>query len=142
MTKRTPILVADDDEHDIFLLRRAFQKAGLSHLIVDVRDGEEAMKYLLGGNDFGDRIRYPMPGLLVLDIKMPKANGFDVLKWMRTRDELKDLPVIMLSSSSQDCDIEKARELGAQDYFVKASHFEDLQKLAETIADRWLRPGD
>src|SRR5215213_787293 len=101
MSKRLPILVADDDEQDIFLLRRAFSKAGLSNLILDVHDGEEAIKYLVGNNDFADRTRYPMPALLLLDVKMPKANGFDVLKWLQTRPELADMPVVMLSSSSQ-----------------------------------------
>ena len=139
MSKRAPILVADDDEQDIFLLRRAFKKAGLSHAILDVHDGEEVMRYLVGGNGFDDRARFPMPGLLVLDIKMPKANGFDVLAWLKTQPELKELPVVMLSSSSEERDIEKARELGALDYFVKSSQFEDLQKLARTLVTRCLK---
>ena len=138
MTKRAPILIADDDEQDVFLLRRAFAKAGFQHLILDVHDGEEAIKYLVGTNGFGDRSRFPMPALLVLDIKMPRANGFDVLQWLKTRPDLEGLPVVMLSSSSHDCDISKARELGASDYFVKGAQLEDLQKLAETIAARWL----
>jgi CheY-like chemotaxis protein len=138
MSKRAPILVADDDEQDIFLLRRAFKKAGLSHAILDVHDGEEVMRYLLGGNGFDDRVRFPMPALLVLDIKMPKANGFDVLAWLKTQPELQQLPVVMLSSSSEERDIIKARELGAVDYFVKSSQLEDLQKLAKTLASRWL----
>ncbi len=137
MSKRLPILVADDDEQDIFLLRRAFSKAGLSHLILDVPDGEEAIKYLVGNNGFADRTRYPVPALLLLDVKMPKANGFDVLKWLQTRPELADMPVVMLSSSSQDCDVEEARKLGANDYFIKAQ-FEDLQNMVKTIASRWL----
>jgi CheY-like chemotaxis protein len=138
MKKRSPILVADDDENDVFLLRRAFAKAGFRHVILDVHDGEEVIKYLIGTKDSADRSRFPMPALLVLDVKMPKANGFDVLSWLKTQPELEHLPVVMLSSSSQDCDMAKARELGAQDYFVKAAQFEDLQKLAETIAARYL----
>jgi CheY-like chemotaxis protein len=137
MSKRLPILVADDDEHDVFLLRRAFTKAGFSHLILDVHDGEEAIKYLVGTNGFEDRNRYPVPALLLLDIKMPKANGFDVLKWLQTRPELKDMKVIMLSSSSEDSDVQEARKLGANDYFIKAQ-FEDLQQVVKTIATRWL----
>jgi CheY-like chemotaxis protein len=138
MSRSAPILVADDDEQDIFLLRRALLKAGFTQNILEVRDGEEAINYLLGGNGFDDRARYPIPGLLVLDVKMPKANGFDVLEWLKTRPELKNMPVIMLSSSSQERDMEKARELGACDYFVKATQFEDLEKLAQTIVHRWL----
>jgi len=133
-----PILVADDEKNDIFFLRRAFQKAGLNALIIGVPDGEEVEKYLSGEDSFSDRSRFPLPGLLVLDIKMPKRDGFDVLKWLQGRDELKDMTVVMLSSSSQDSDIRRARELGARDYFVKPSDFEQLTELVQTIAQRWL----
>jgi len=138
MTKSAPILVADDEKNDIFFLRRAFQKAGLNALIIEVPDGEEVEKYLSGEDSFSDRSRFPLPSLLVLDIKMPKRDGFDVLKWLQGRDELKDLTVVMLSSSSQDSDIRKARELGARDYFVKPSDFDQLTELVQTIAERWL----
>jgi len=138
MTKSAPILVADDEKNDIFFLRRAFQKAGLDALIIGVPDGEEVEKYLAGEESFGDRSRYPIPGLLVLDVKMPKRDGFDVLKWLQGRDDLRDLTVVMLSSSSQDSDIQRARELGARDYFVKPSDFDQLTELVQTIAQRWL----
>jgi CheY-like chemotaxis protein len=138
MSKQSHVLVADDDEQDVFLLRRAFTKAGLKHEIVDVHDGEEAIKYLVGNTGLNPEA-HGLPSLLVLDIKMPKADGFDVLHWLRRQPELKKMPVVMLSSSSQDCDREKARRLGANDYFVKATQFEELQKVAETIASRWLK---
>ena len=138
MTKSAPILVADDEKNDIFFLRRAFQKAGLDALIIGVPDGEEVEKYLAGEDSFSDRSRFPLPNLLVLDIKMPKRDGFDVLKWLQGREDLKDLAVVMLSSSSQDSDIRRARELGARDYFVKPSDFEQLTELVQTIAQRWL----
>jgi len=138
MTHMAPILVADDERNDVFFLRRAFQKAGLNPAIFEVADGEQAEKYLAGEDSFSDRTRYPLPGLLVLDIKMPKRDGFDVLQWLRTREELKDLTVVMLSSSSQDSDIRKARELGARDYFVKPSDFDQLTQMVQTLAERWL----
>src|SRR6267378_7694 len=138
MTKSAPILVADDEQNDIFFLRRAFQKAGLDALIFDVADGEEAEKYLAGDDDFGDRSRYPIPSLLVLDIKMPKRDGFDVLRWLQTREDLKNLTVVMLSSSSHESDMQKARELGARDYFVKPSDFDKLTELVQNLAERWL----
>src|SRR5260221_2758040 len=138
MTKSAPILVADDEKNDIFFLRRAFQEAGLNALIIGVPDGEEAEKFLAGEDSFSDRSRFPIPGLLVLDVKMPKRDGFDVLKWLQGRDDLRDLTVVMLSSSSQDSDIQRARELGARDYFVKPSDFDQLTELVQTIAQRWL----
>jgi CheY-like chemotaxis protein len=138
MTKSAPILVADDEKNDIFFLRRAFQKAGLTTEIFEVPDGEQAEKYLAGEELFSDRNRFPMPYLLLLDIKMPKRDGFDVLKWLQGRTEFKDLTVVMLSSSSQDSDIRKARELGARDYFVKPSDFDQLTQVVQTLAERWL----
>jgi len=138
MTNRAPILVADDETNDIFFLRRAFQKAGLDPKIFEATDGEQVEKYLAGEDSFSDRSRFPLPGLLVLDIKMPKRDGFDVLKWLQGREDLKTLNVVMLTSSSQDCDIRKARELGARDYFVKPSDFDQLTKLVQTLAERWL----
>jgi len=130
--------VADDEKNDVFFLRRAFQKAGLNPLILEVGDGEQVEKYLAGEDGFSDRARFPLPSLLVLDIKMPKRDGFDVLKWLQGRDELKNMNVVILSSSSQDCDIRKARELGARDYFVKPSDFDQLTQLVQTLAERWL----
>jgi len=141
MSKQAPILVADDDSDDIFLLRRAFEKAGLDQPIFDVSDGEQAIEYLSGESAFADRARHPLPALVVLDIKMPKRNGFDVLEWLSAHEGFRDLPVVMLSSSSQESDVAKARTLGAQEYFVKPSDSDDLRQVVQTMAVKWLAVG-
>ena len=138
MPSNTTILVADDDQNDVFFLRRAFQKSGLNHSVVHVADGQQAIDYLRGDADFGDRSRFPLPCLLLLDLKMPKVDGFDVLTWLKERSELRELPVIVLSSSSREDDIQRARSLGANDYRVKPADFEQLLVLAQDVASRWL----
>ncbi len=138
MSGQTTILVADDDQNDVFFLRRAFQKSGVSHAVMHVSDGQQAIDYLLGEADYRDRIRYPVPVLVLLDLKMPKVDGFDVLAWLKTRPELVGLPVVVLSSSSREDDIQRARTLGAADYRVKPADFDELLVLAQDVAARWL----
>src|SRR5260221_12904186 len=103
------VLVADDDENDVLFLRRAFQKAGLYHTIVQVKDGQEAVNYLasVGAN------ANPLPSLFVLDLKMPRLDGFDVLEWLRNRSERLPVSVVVFSSSGLPNDKEKAETLGA-----------------------------
>jgi len=138
MSGNATILVADDDQNDVFFLRRAFQKSGLDHSVVHVSDGQEAIDYLQGEADFSDRSRFPLPSLLLLDLKMPKVDGFDVLAWLKNHAVLKTLPVVVLSSSSREDDIQRARSLGADDYRVKPADFEQLLTLAQEVATRWL----
>ena len=112
-----PILAAEDEESDRLILELVFEKASLPHPLVMVRDGQEAVDYLSGSGRFVDRSVHPFPALLILDLKMPRMNGFDVLVWLATQPQLKELPAVVLSSSSDDSDIKQARELGAREYF-------------------------
>src|SRR6266853_4945715 len=114
------VLVADDDENDVLLLRRAFQKAGLSHTIVRVKDGEEVINYLAAVGANGK----PSPNLVLLDLKMPRLDGFDVLEWLRNRPERLAVPVVVFSSSVLPKDKEKAETLGALEYLVKPDNFD------------------
>ncbi len=132
------VLLADDDSNDIFFLRRAFQKAGLSNAVMDVPDGEKAIEYLGGQNNYSDRTRYPIPALLILDLKMPKINGFEVLEWIGTRAELRNLKVVVLSSSGLQADMQRARALGAHDYRVKPADLDDMVNMVKDVAGRWL----
>jgi CheY-like chemotaxis protein len=130
--------VAEDDEGDAMLLRLAFKRAEISCPLIIVQDGEEAIDYLLGKGPYADRALYPMPGLLLLDLKMPHLNGFDVLGWWAERPELGDLPVVVLSSSSHPSDLAKARKMGAREYIVKPHGFAQLSKLMQELCGRWL----
>jgi CheY-like chemotaxis protein len=133
-----PILVADDEETDRFILKLAFDTAQLPHPIAMVRDGKEVMDYLTGHPPFTDREIHPLPALLLLDLKMPGIDGFEVLAWLATRPGFKDLPVVVLSSSSDGADIRKVRELGARDYFVKPHALSDFVKILQGLHSRFL----
>src|SRR5688572_7424269 len=110
--KPRPILAAEDQESDRIILDLAFERAKLTHPLVIVRDGQEAVDYLSGKGRYADRTAHPLPVLLVLDLKMPRMNGLDVLAWLAGQPQLKHLPAVMLSSSGDDADVNKARQLG------------------------------
>jgi CheY-like chemotaxis protein len=133
-----PVLAAEDDEGDAMLLRLAFKRACIPHSLIVVHDGQEAIDYLNGHPPYEDRVIYPPPALLLLDLKMPRLNGFDVLTWWAEHPELRDLPVVVLSSSSHETDIDRARKMGAREYIVKPHGFAQLTKLMEELCQRWL----
>jgi CheY-like chemotaxis protein len=135
---RKAILVADDSEEDRFLLKRAFLKIGCNVPIAFVRDGQEAMDYLSGEGEFEDRAAHPLPRLMLLDLKMPKADGFDVLGWLQKQPKLKLLPVTVLTSSNQDSDVDRAYGLGANSYLVKPSSFGGFVDIVERLMDYWV----
>ena len=134
------ILLAEDDPNDVFFLRRAFQRALVKCRIFDVPNGLDAINYLQGNAPYNNRSDYPQPKLLVLDLKMPLMNGFDVLEWLRSRPELTHLPALVLSSSAHEGDVVRATGLGARDYRVKPSDLNQLTRLALEVATKWL-PG-
>jgi len=138
MNSQPTVLVADDDANDVFFLRRAFQKAGLTCPIMEVSDGERAICYLSGSDRFADRVRFPMPALLFLDLKMPKVSGFEVLEWLQKHNGLATVKVIVLSSSNLPSDMQKARALGAHDYRVKPADIDDMITMVKDVASRWL----
>ncbi len=133
-----PILLADDDENGAFLTTRAFQKAGVLHPITVVRDGDAAIEYLGGTGRYTDRRAHPLPCLLLLDQKLPGRSGLEVLEWLRTKSPFCTLPVLLLSASTFDGDIQTAYLLGANGYLVKPSEFEALVAMAKAIKDYWL----
>jgi CheY-like chemotaxis protein len=132
------ILVAEDQANDAFILERAFKKTGARTKLHFVRDGQEAIDYLEGQEQFADRDAYPLPTLLLLDLKMPRLNGFQVLEWVRCQQSLRRLLVVIFSSSEEIKDINRAYDLGANSYMVKPSDFDDLLKLAEQLGKYWL----
>ena len=132
------ILVADDDENDAYFIERALKEAQVANPLRRVRDGEEAIAYLKGEGGYGDREKFPLPHLMLLDLKMPRKNGFEVLEWVRGQPGLKRLPVIILTSSKEDSDINHAYDLGANTYLVKPSKPESLLDMAKAIKLHWL----
>ena len=141
-TVMRPVLAAEDEETDRFILNLAFEKAKFLHPLVTVRDGRECVDYLSGIGRFTDRALHPLPALLLLDLKMPRMHGFEVLEWLATRAEFKYLPIVVLSSSSDDSDIQKARQLGARDYFVKPHSLDEFVHILQRVHERWLSVGN
>ena len=140
MEEGAVILLAEDDPNDVFFLRRAFQRALVRCRIFDVPNGLDAINYLQAKAPYQSRSDYPLPKLLLLDLKMPLMNGFDVLEWLRSRPEFTDLPALVLSSSAHEEDVVRASRLGARDYHVKPSDLNELTRLALGVATKWL-PG-
>jgi CheY-like chemotaxis protein len=134
------ILVAEDEDTDAFLLKRALRKAAVPCEVVIVRDGQEAVDYVSREGNYANRAAGPSPTLIILDLKMPRMNGFDVLAWLAVRPAFKNIPAVVLSSSSDEADIRRAQRLGAREYFVKPYAFADLEKIAGQIQARWLGP--
>jgi|SRR6266850_4996885 len=132
------ILVAEDEDVDVFLLRRSFRRAALPHNLIDVPDGEKAIEYLKGRPPFDDRIRYPFPQLLLLDLKMPKLNGFDVLAWLAGRPDMRDLPAVVLTSSPLESDAKMAAKLGAREFLTKPNDLDEMITLVKNVSERWL----
>jgi CheY-like chemotaxis protein len=136
---RKTILVAEDNPDDAFLLKRAFIQAGLNVRLDFVQDGEEVIHYLKGENGFADRAAHPFPALLLLDLKMPRLDGFDVLNWLRQQSGLKRLLVTVLTSSDQPNDVNRAYDLGANSYLIKPSQSENLVEIVQRIQNYWFR---
>lgn len=132
------ILIVEDDENDLLFLRMAFEKVGIDNAVHTVNDGSQAIDYLSGTGIYGDRDKFPFPSLMMLDLKMPIVNGFEVLDWWHESGQRSDLPIIVLSGSPLSQDIEKARSLGATAYRVKRAGDPTLLNLACEIRDHWL----
>lgn len=136
------ILVAEDDDNDRLLLRLAFSEAEVTDPIHFVRDGKGAIDYLSGLPPFDDRAKYPLPGLLLLDLKMPGVTGFEVLDWLRQRHNLAQPTVVVLSGSVSPCDVHRAYALGAYRYLTKPGSFEELVRVIQSLKEeRSLHPG-
>jgi CheY-like chemotaxis protein len=133
-----PILVAEDDPDDVFMLRRAFAKSDVANPLVFVSDGDEAIEYLSGSGRYANVDHHPVPAALLLDLKMPRRNGFEVLEWLRDHAGLGHLPVVVLTSSRESADVTRAYELGANSYLVKPGSPEDLLATVRGLGLYWL----
>lgn len=132
------VVYVEDDENDAFLFRHAWRKAGVPNPLTVFADGQRPIDYLSGAGEYADRSRHPLPELLLLDLNLPLRSGLDVLGWVRERRELAALPVVILSSSNQAKDVERASDLGATAYFVKPTNVVQLVDLVANFRERWL----
>ena len=132
------ILLAEDNSTDVLLVQRALHKGQVTAALQVVEDGEKAVAYLAGESIYADRTQYPLPILLLLDIKLPRQSGLEVLAWLRQQPGLKRLPVVVLTVSTESADINRAYELGANSYLVKPVNFDGFQEMMKALGLYWL----
>jgi CheY-like chemotaxis protein len=136
--KHAPILVVEDDENDALLIRRTLSSSGIPNPRVFVQSGQEAINYLVGVSPYSNRETFPLPALVLLDLKLPVMDGFEVLKWIRAHPHFKDLRVVVLTGANNIRDVNEAYHLGANSFLVKPLEFENIASLFGTIgAQLW-----
>ena len=140
MTERDQpvVLIAEDNDNDIAMLRRAFRQASITAPIQYVTDGEQAIAYLKGEGRFARREEFPLPDLLLLDLKMPRKNGFEVLEWLRTQPSLSHLRVVVLTTSEQLRDVNRAYALGAASFLTKPLNFVEFKDTIQAMYNYWV----
>jgi len=131
------ILLAEDDDNDAFAMELAFQKAGLGRRVWRVCDVAEAIDYMCGHGKYRDRAEYPPPSLLLVDLKMPGYDGFDLLRWVRSDPQWKNLVAVVLSNSRSPGDVEKAYGLGANSFLVKPAEFLGIADMLKLLERYW-----
>ncbi|MBD2080434.1 response regulator [Leptolyngbya sp. FACHB-17] len=133
-----PILLVEDDPKEVLLIQRAFRKAEIAADLHIINDGEQAIAYLAGQPPFEDRVQYPLPMLILLDLKLPRRSGAEVLAWLRQQPGLKRIPVVMLTASREYADVNRTYDLGVNAYMVKPVSFNQLVEIVNTLHVHWL----
>ncbi len=137
-TEMYPILLVEDDPNDVALIQRAFDNARVANSLCVLDDDEQALGYLRGTGRHADRKAHPLPIMLLLDLKLPRTSGLEVLAWIRSQPDLKRLPVVVLTSSRQSADINRAYDLGVNFYLVKPVDFASLVEMVKAVDLYWL----
>jgi CheY-like chemotaxis protein len=132
------ILYAEDDENDVLLTQRAFKQAGITNPLLILPDGNKTVDYLQGKGQYSDRAAFPLPRLILLDLKLPGVCGLDILKLVRATPSTSTIPVVILTSSMQDQDIHRTYLQGANAYLVKPSNPDRLLVMVQAIRDFWI----
>jgi CheY-like chemotaxis protein len=133
------ILLVEDDPNDILFVQRAFKQANIKTSIHIVNDGDTAVSYLSGTGDYNNRDLYPLPTLILLDLKLPRRSGIEILEWIRQQPDIRRIPVVVLTSSRESIDLERSYDLGVNSYLVKPVKFEALSNMIEAIDTYWLQ---
>lgn len=137
MDEAFPILIAEDDENDIVILEHALRQVGFANPVHVCRDGAEVLAYFCGQGPFADRAKFPFPRILITDLKMPKVDGMQILKWLHEHPECNVIPRIVLTASRLASDIQQAYKLGANSYLVKPVNYERLTEMLKLTFDYW-----
>jgi CheY-like chemotaxis protein len=132
------ILLVEDRPEDVFLLNRALERAAFSCNLQVATNGQKIIEYLSGSGVYADRKSYPLPALVLLDIKMPRPSGHEVVQWIRTQPQFNYLPVVMLTSSNDPSDVERAYNAGANSYLVKPPLYSAFERMLPCVLEYWL----
>ena len=132
------ILMIEDEPTDAALIERAFQRAKVLNPIVHIKNGDDALAYLAGVAKYANRIEYPLPALILLDLKMPGMTGLQLLQWMRTNRDVRRIPVVVLTADDTPATVNAAYELGANSYLVKPGDPKQIVRLVELIQSYWM----
>ena len=132
------ILLIEDDVGDAALVGRGLEKCGVQNPLVTVRNADEALAYLEGISEYADRVAHPLPILILLDLKLPGMQGLQLLKWIRTRRDLRLIPVVVLTGSEDDTDVKNAYDAGANSYLRKGATPHDFDRVAKVLQQYWL----
>jgi CheY-like chemotaxis protein len=135
---RKALLLVEDDANDVLLFRRAFARLALNLPLHVSEDGDKAINYLSGRPPWNDRDLFPLPSLVLLDLKLPRKSGFEVLAWIRMQENLRRLPVVVFTSSRENRDVCLAYDLGANSYLVKPAGYEALAETLKSVWNYWL----
>ena len=138
MRQQCTILIVDDDENDIFFTKRAFTEINVHCTLQVLKNGQEVVDYLAGHSEYADRAKYPLPIMILMDLKMPIMDGFQVLAWLRSSAGVKVIPTILFSSSDLPSDITRAYELGANSFMTKSVTYDGLLLKLQTLSQYWL----
>jgi CheY-like chemotaxis protein len=133
------VLLVEDDANDVMLMRTALTRTGLNTQLEVVHDGEQALHYLQRSGEYANRRGHPYPSVIVIDLKMPRVNGLEVLRWLHDHPECPAIPTIVFSASRMDQDVQEAYRLGASSYFVKPTGFQELLELVKIMYSYWER---
>ena len=133
------ILIVEDESADAALLLRGFEKAEVLNPVIHLSNGDEALRYLAGKDKYADRNQYPLPALMLLDLKLPGMTGIQLLQWMRIQGEVKRIPVVVLTSNEDPKTINDAYDLGANSYLVKPGNPAEIAKMVQTIQRYWIK---
>jgi CheY-like chemotaxis protein len=132
------VLLVDDDPNDRFLIRRAFERLGIENPLHEVTDGAQAIAYLDGQAPYNDRTKHPFPGILLLDLQMPRMSGMEVLEWIRSKLSVSGVLIIVLSRLEEIRQVNRAYALGANSFLTKPGHEQDFQALITAFRDYWI----
>ena len=138
MNNHTEIILVDDNVHDADLMIRAFRKSGLANTFVHLKNGQEALDYIFAEGEFDTRDPNKLPKAIMLDLKMPKVTGIEVLQRIKSNDRTKDIPVVVITSSKEDPDIKECYRLGVNSYVVKPVEFDEFFKAISQVGLYWL----